>query len=437
MQNSGTALLIKKNEYPFASMILVIALILLSPFTTLYLNYVALLICLMRMILRDAKVFVTDYCLLVPLEQIYRTPDGMSLLIWLCLIASLWYFVRSKIRANSALICILALLNYLIARMQMDINSFVLCFGQLFILYVLLPKLDVCSAVRSSKLYCWSLALTSLFALPLRNTAKLIAVRGIETTAIWGTTIMRFQGLFRDPNYYATLLIVALAILCKLKETGNIRNFFFWALCALLTIFGILTYSKMFFLVFVLLGGIYIVWQFWNKRVFRGVFFASVAIIAALYLLLSENSPIAVIMTRLTSGKDLSDFTTGRTDIIAEYWIAITDNVRTFLFGYGMKEPVLRKDPHNIYLEIAYYFGVVGLCGFLLYYIAIAKCIQRMVPSSRNQNLIAKYVVLAMVAILYFALHGVFEVLTYAGIFIAYMSILILPNVDEKRCDLN
>lgn len=427
-QNQFLAHLAGKSEYPIPSILLATALILLSPFLTTFLCYAAFVICLYRIVRYDSRVFATDYCVLIPITQIFRAPDGMSMLIWLCLIASIWYFVRGNIRANFALIILLLLLNYLISRMQMNIRAFVLCFGQIFILYVLLTKQNVASAVRAAKLFCWSLTISSLLALPLRGSAQLVAICGKETPAIWGMSVMRFQSFFEDPNYYSTLLIVALALLCKLKETNNIRGVYFWILGAVLLVMGILTYSKMFFLVFVLLGGIYIIWQFWNRKVFRGVFFSSVAVIAALFLLLSEASPIAVILERFTSAKDLSDLTTGRTDIYAEYWRMITKTWGTFLFGFGMASQVSGQGAHNIYIEIAYYFGVTGLILILMFYASMIRCVSKTVQLENRQNALAKYIVVFMVAVSYLALHGVFELLAYSCVFLGILSIMIVPK---------
>ena len=78
------------TEYPAFSMLLVIALILLSPFVTAYLCYAAFLICIYRMLRYNAKVFAKDYCILLPMTQLFRTTDGMTFLIWLLCQLEVW-----------------------------------------------------------------------------------------------------------------------------------------------------------------------------------------------------------------------------------------------------------------------------------------------------------------------------------------------------------
>ena len=102
------------NEYPIFSMALIVALILLSPFVSPYLCYAAFVICIYRMLRYSAKVFATDYCILLPMTQMFQTTEGMTFLIWLCLIAAIWYFVRGTIRVSASLMFLLVLLNYML-----------------------------------------------------------------------------------------------------------------------------------------------------------------------------------------------------------------------------------------------------------------------------------------------------------------------------------
>lgn len=417
--------------YPRLGIAIIVGLLILSPFVSAYLSYLAFAICLYRMVRYDAKVFATDYCILLPLTGLFRTTGGMSLLVWLCLVAGVWYFVRGGLRGDATLVLVLSIMCYLLLRMDMNIRKYVLCFGQIFVLYSLLPKQDVESSVRSAKVFCWGLALSSLFALVLRDSPQLIAVRGEETVAIWGTNIMRFYGLFEDPNYYTTLLIIGLAVLCKLKESGRMKGIRFWILGAVLALCGVLTYSKTFFLTLVLLGGIYILWQFRDKKMFRGLIFTAMGCLALVYIVSSSSTLFSVMMERLTSGSNLSDFTTGRTDLYIAYWNAITENIGSFLFGLGFDAPRLEKDPHNLYLEIAYHTGFVGLSLVLAFYVSMVYRLKNSVLHVRKQNIIAKYVAIFMIAVLYMSLHGFFELVTYGGIFVAFLSLNVLKKEDD------
>lgn len=424
-----------ENNYPSLSILLVMALILLSPFVSPYLCYIAFVICIYRMIRYSAKVFATDYCILIPATQLFRTTGGMTFLIWLCLIAAIWYFFRRSVRANASLVFLLLLLNYLITRMQMAISDFVLCFGQMFILYVLLPKQDTESAERAIKAFCWSVLTTSLYALVFRNASQIVSIRGAESLAIWGTSITRFSGLIKDPNYYMTLLITGMGALCKLKETGKIQAFWFWGQIVAMTAFGILSYSKAFFLMFFGVMLMYIVWQFWSKKFFKGMVFVVLGIVVGMYFLLSENSPFAVVLTRLTSSSRLSDITTNRSDLFVRHWNVITENIVNFLFGLGLNAPILDRGAHLLYLELMYYVGLLGLILVLGLFVSMVRDLLKSNPQAKKQSLIAKYAVVAVTGIQYFSLHGMFQVLTYGVFFVAFLAIIITPK--EAYVDTN
>ena len=411
------------TEYPTLSIVICILLLLMSMFVTPYLCYVAVLICVYRIIRYDAKVFATDYCLMIPWSQLFRTTGGMALLIWLCLFAAIWHFVKGKIQGNGTLICVILLLNYLVARMQMNINVFVLCFGQIFLLYVLLPKQDERSALRTIRVFCWSLLVSSVCALVLRNTSQLAVVRGPEPAAYWGSTLKRFQGMFTDPNYYMTLLIVGIVLQVKLKMCDQISMARFLVVATVFSLLGILTYSKTFLLVFAVLVVLCIVWQFWNKKYVTACALTVVVTIVGAWLLLSPNSLISVVMYRLMSANTISELTTGRTDIYAEYWAATMENMSTAFWGVGLNAPMLRMDPHNMYLEAMYKTGIVGLVLLAAFFVSMARIVQR--RAAETQNWMSKNIVLIIVFVVYFSLHGLTSMFSYASFFLAFLAIML------------
>ena len=148
---------LRKSEYPMLGILFAMLLLYLTPFTTAWLSMGALVIELYRMIRFDAKVFATDYCLLAPLINLTRVTGNVAVILYLFLLAAVWYFVSDKIRSCGTLVVLIVMLNYLVARMQMDISAFVLCFGQMFIIYVLASKQDGESAQRAAKAFCVSL----------------------------------------------------------------------------------------------------------------------------------------------------------------------------------------------------------------------------------------------------------------------------------------
>lgn len=423
----------QQSDYPLLGIACAMLLIYLSPFTGSLTSYAAFIICLYRVFRYDAKVFATDYCLLVPLAQIFCTSGGMSLFVYLSLAGAVWYFVRSGIRMNSSYVVLIILLNYLLFRMQMNISNFLLCFGQLCVLCIVLPAQDQESARRTIKLFCIGVVLSSAYALIFRNTWQLRAILGTEDEAIWGTGIRRFYGFYRDPNYYMTLLILGLSVLSKLKNCNLIGTGMFLTLGAAMIIFGILTYSKMFLLTFILFSVIYIIWRFRDRKYFWGITLAIGALFSINIVLSLEIDVLEILLDRLRNATNISDLTTGRTDVYVLYMAEILDNMGTFLFGVGLNNEGLYKDAHNLYLELVYYIGVLGLILMLLFMGSMIRVMQRKTTGDRSQNVISKYIALLLLAVLYCSLHGMFQIMFYGGLFVALLSVMVAKDTPETQ----
>ena len=421
------------SRYPIWGTVAIVLLIFMSPFVYSLTSYLAFALCLYRVIRYDSRVFIADYCVLIPLSIIFRTSWGMALQVYLCLFAVIWYLIRGGVKGNATFVLLVVLLNYLVARMRLELSLFLLCFGPLSLMCVILPKQDSESAERAIKAYCISLIVASVYALLLRNVPQIRGICGPEVPPFRGSPVKRFQGLFRDPNYYMYQLVIGLALLLKLKESRRINNTIFWIMGACMVCFGILSFSKTFFIAFLLLGFIYIFWQFRNRKYLHGGFMTVVGGVAiVLVLLFADVSPFSVVLTRLTNVSSISELTTGRTDVFEAYMNEITENVGTFLFGLGMDAEGLAKDPHNLYLEIAYYIGFFGLALIIAYFGTIINYFVKRSRRTENQNLLAKYAVLLMVLVLHLTLHGMFTLVTYAGFLLAFLSILLTKKKEAK-----
>lgn len=419
----------REDKYPQWGIIVVLALNFLTPFVSNLLPYLALVLCIIRVVRYDEKIFATDYAILVSVTVLFRSPGRMTLLIYLCLFADIWYFLRRGVKAEAAVVLMLLLLNYLLLRMRTGIGTFALCFGQLFLLRILLPMQDGRSAERAAKAFCVGLLVASVYALAVRNTWQYASIRGPEDPAFFGSSIIRFYGPLQDPNYYGMLVITALALLAKLKDSRRIGWLVFLGGVLIFTVFGIMTYSKSFFLIFVLLVAVYLLWQFWNRRVFRGIFMLVAIVIAGSILLLSEGSPFAVVLSRFTASSSLSDLTTGRSDVFLRYYRSITEDLGSLLFGKGLDSPNLGLDPHNLFLEITYYLGLTGLILMVAYYISLIRAID---VNLKKQNIIARYVVLFVVLMCQIPLHGMTNFHTYAVFLMAAFGMMILPAEAEE-----
>lgn len=421
---------IDTTSYPWPSMALAMILIYLTPFVSSLCSLLAFVICIWRLVRYDAKVFSVDYCILIPVSLIFRTSGGMALLVYVILIAAALEILRSGIRGDISYVMVIVLLNYLVTRMQLSVNNFLLCFGPALLMCVMLPKQDEASAERAAKAFCISLFISSCYALIFRNTWQIQAVRGTEPPAFLGSTLRRFQGLFQDPNYYMSLLILGMALMIKLRESRRTDAISFWIITVSMAFFGILSYSKSFFLLLVVLVMFYIFWQFRERKFGWGVFLVATLVLGSGQLLFSPESPFAVVIYRFLSAKNISDLTTGRTEVYQAYFEVITRDPFSLFFGQGMAADALSKDPHNLFLEITYYTGLTGLVVFIGFYWSLIYTLGRKLPTMNRQSALSKYLVLIMAVGLFCTLHGMFSFVSYAIFYLASLAMIMTKKTE-------
>lgn len=433
IRTHGFKLRIKRSiggDYPLGGIALAQALLYLTPFVSSLLPYVAFVICIYRVLRYDARVFATDFAILMPLTTLFQSPGGLSLLAYLCIFAAIRYVLRDGVQLNGTMVALLVLVNYLLARMHMQISKFALYFGQVFLICIIAPRQDQKSAERTATQFCASMLLSSVYALVFRNTSQIIAIRGNEVPAYWGSSFMRFQGIFNDPNYYMLLLVLGLALLIKLRDSNIIGRAYFFAAGFAMFAFGLLTYSKTFALAVALLGCIYVFWQFRNKKVVFGSFLIAAVGIAIGIMMLLDVSPFEIIIARFTNASNISDLTTGRTLIYQRYWNEISESIGGIFFGLGLSAEGLDRDPHNLFLEVIYYTGIVGLVLIAWFYVGVGYQMSRKAMSAIKQNVFSKYVVLLMVVVVFVTLSGMFSVVSGGAFFLAFLSILITKKME-------
>ena len=325
--------------------------------------------------------------------------------------------------------------DYLLLRMQGQLNKFVLYVSPLILLYMLLSVQDSKQIIRTFKFFCIALLVSSFYGLLLRDTHQIQALRGNEVPAYSGSTAMRFQGLFQDPNYYMALIVLVIALLIKLYHTGHLKTAPFLATVSILSFFGMLTYSKTFFVVWVLLVVVFIVFHFYKKQYLKGIgiFLGFVGSILLLGAVTSRDGPISIILYRLASSTNLDSLTTGRSQIFVAYFNVLSDSLKNMLFGMGLHAEALERGTHNMFLEITYYTGIVGLTLYICYFCGLIHLLNHRAEQVCRQKFLAKYIVVIVTGILFSTLHGMFSAVSYVMLFLAINSTAIPLSTEESQ----
>lgn len=220
-----------------------------------------------------------------------------------------------------------------------------------------------------------------------------------NTQYIYGARVTRFSGTFSDPNYYSIAVIVTLGIIiCYSLSYGLKIKYLLFSI--ILVIFGFFTYSKSYILSLAILAFIIVVILLINKKI--GMTFA-VTIIACIIVLTGTLNNISILQSTLSRFSDVSDInslTTGRADIWEIYIEYINANLRVFFIGDGIGAPYLYGATHNLYLEIWYYVGIIGI---ILYIYTLRGILNHRIL---NKSKIINYYLLIIVLIMYIFLAG-------------------------------
>lgn len=266
-----------------------------------------------------------------------------------------------------------------------------------------------------------------------------IGVKELEEGVGFGEDIIRFAGLYADPNYYTIGLIISLCLIVVLLFRNEINPVLAVSGAATMVYFLMKTYSKSAVIMLVVVL-VFLLCTFVLKRnYFMLVFFLIAALTVGVLALTGKIEIFNIIFARITdTGNnefDINGVTTGRFDLWITYAKYLIKNIRVALFGEGISSGILGSHAaHNTYIDIFYYLGVVG--GALL--IASLKSI-----SSQSRNTIAKhnimnYSVLICIAIMYFFLSELFYFDPPFHIFLGFMVLnLPLNKTDVEKNNLH
>lgn len=214
----------------------------------------------------------------------------------------------------------------------------------------------------------------------------------------------RFSGMNGDPNYYSvSLVLVLMGALVMYKENKR----FFWIAFGATCFLGVQTYSKSFLLALLVVVVVSFVVLARAKRG-KLAFACFVALLAIGGYLISTGYfySVTLLLNRfITSATNISDLTTGRSDIWKDYFAVFNSNILNFIFGNGISAPLVGgKGAHNFYLEMMYYLGIFGSLLFLFYcgtgYVRAAR-------ETKGRVTVGKTTILLIMA-LYFGLQMLF-----------------------------
>ncbi len=313
-------------------------------------------------------------CFFIPWAPIMKFEPGTLSLYTVGLIGAcifIWFRHRSPTRwylIPTALLMALMLMVRLFYGFGID-NSFILFCIMLTLFPVICMDAGGKSDFRRLTLF-FSIGIIGA-ALSAYLLARYPAIaRFIDVSSLREVT--RYSGYYGDPNYYSAHITAAFAGVSILLVKDRARRLQYVFLALLLLYCGLLSASKSFVIVLIFMASLWIIYAMNSRmKMSRKVLLITASFIAAGAVLTSGlyAGLIDMVRSRFEGIEDISDLTTGRTDLWLDYVKYIFSHPPTLFFGKGLSK-VLVSDTaaHNTVIQMVYQLGLTG-CVIFAYWL--------------------------------------------------------------------
>lgn len=254
--------------------------------------------------------------------------------------------------------------------------------------------------------------------------AKIYNVETLELTN-------RFAGIWNDPNTFSSFICIALYTNFIIYKRNWCSNTTFFLSGILLTLFGILSLSKMCIIILTLTWIAFISTNsgisFLKKIGLFATFTISVMLLSYVFPDVFEAA-IFRFYTDSTNDYDLNSLTTNRYSL----WLVYIENITTglnLMFGHGITAILpIGRAAHNTYLQIIYNLGIVGFILFIYMIISISKTLFRNGNHLKLSRNITDFLPVVIVVTIAFFLDYFFIETFY---YLLALSILIFSKGDK------
>ena len=408
---------LNNRTFPWSSALLYGAVLLVAPFVSEYLFFLAFAVQVYRMLRYDLRVNCMDLAFSISFSAIYRLPGGISYIVVYILLFNIIFLIKSgKLYIGTGFALFVGAVGYIALRCsgQWDLLYFIFC--GLMLLYLLYLS---CGQTGHREVLCAFIAgvvISSAFAFVFGENPAIRAII-MQDAEIRD---QRFRGLFLDPNYYVTFVILAIVSLMCLNQSKRVHKIVYFGTIAFLIFAGAQTASKSFVLMLVGAFAYYCISLFAQKKFWLGI---GLSAGVALLFVLATSGKIQLfqaVIERFEDAEDLSGLTTGRIDIWFDYIAVICSDPFVLLFGKGLDAPLVGGfGTHNVFIETIYNFGIVGFILLVSFFAIVLKKI-RIRLKDKGKRLPVRVLPIIAVMAMYAFLQGITSVLFYLGLFIMY-----------------
>lgn len=254
-------------------------------------------------------------------------------------------------------------------------NSFFLFSLSLIMVPFLVRELD-----HELDFYWLTIFFASGIALAAVTSQYLVVFPAIARYINVGTQfgIIRYAGYYGDPNFYSAHITAALSglLIMLLGRTTKKRAGVMILLIALLLYCGFMSVSKSFFLIAATLLVFWIIaFTFKKERLSLKLMIILTFSVGVLFMLSTTlfSDMVDMMLSRFGRDSNLSDFTTGRTELWLQHINALGEDPLLLLFGKGFTSVTINgRSSHNTVIQAFFQFGIIGasfLLGWFICYV--------------------------------------------------------------------
>lgn len=250
------------------------------------------------------------------------------------------------------------------------------------------------------------------------------------------TSEIRFSALWDDPNYFSVHLIIAISICVIFYLRNEIKAYLFYGIYGTMVLFGAMTGSKSFLLMFIILTILLMIGLLRNRQ-YKQLFILTTLVFGALLLMMLGYidifSRVFVRLDRIENGS--SDLTTGRVDLWTYYFQEFWNDPFKMFVGNGLKGGFSYRPPHNTYIDFIDILGIFGTAVTIMTIMASYFSVPGNGKGSR--------VILLVVTVMYFFLSMFYAIDFVFEVALAFSFCKIGPvakvycegRTDEKNSD--
>lgn len=376
------------------------------------------------------KIFI----FIMPLASIFKLgPGEQSFFTYLMLEYVIWSLIKTKGKIKYEILFIIgfALLEITVQMLYGTINitrNIKFITNLIFLFYAMKIEFDkyyksifisyILGIIVSSFIACVN---SSIFKISIY-----IEQQALSLATGYGNRI-RFSGLYGDCNYYTVNIIIGLCLLVILVHKRDIRKSIFIFLGVIFLYFSMITYSKSAFLMLIFPLILIIYSTIRNKKYFFTIIISVLILLLIVMTIIGKFHMFEIVLSRLKNADGLNALTTGRFNLWRIYLEYIFSNIRVLFFGKGISSNILYSlAPHNTYIDILYYLGIIVGAMYILLNLKIIKQYSKYI----KRNLL-NYSIFIVILCMYFFLSEIFY---YDSVFhILIATIVYNLSIERKQ----